>query len=313
MKYKTLVLSGGGTRGIIHLGAINYIEQNNLANFDTYIGTSAGAIIIVLLAIGYTSIEIFQFLLHFQFDKFVNILNPDILDEQFFNLINSFGLDDGSKSIFIIKKMIEKKTKNADITFKQVYEIYNKSIIICATCLNQLKAEYFNYIDNPDMPIYLACRLSMSIPYIYTSVMYNDLLYADGGIIDNYPFSKTSNVDETIGIYLDDNSCFENIDNLKTFTHALFTSLLQNAHSNTTKYIENTIYINTNGCGSVDFNMTDEIKQNFFNLGYESAKKYMDNKNINIDNIDNIDINKNIDNKDIDNKDKDIDNIEYYI
>jgi NTE family protein len=278
MKYKTLVLSGGGTRGIIHLGAINFIEQNNLANFNTYIGTSVGAIIIVLLAIGYTSGEIFQFLLHFQFDKFVEILNPDLLDEQLLNLINNFGLDDGNKSIFIIKKMIEKKTKNADITFKQVYENYNKSIIICATCLNQLKAHYFNYIDNPDMPLYLACRLSMSIPYIYTSVTYNNLLYADGGIIDNYPFKQTPNIDETIGIYLDDDICFDNIDNLKTFTHSLFISLLQNAHNNTKIYIENTIYIRTNGSGSVDFNMTDEIKQNFFNLGYESAKKYINEK-----------------------------------
>ena len=139
------------------------------------------------------------------------------------------------------------------------------------------------------MPIYLACRFSMSIPYIYTSSLYNNLVYTDGGVIDNYPFEQSPNADETIGIYLDDTSCFENIDDLKTFTHALFLSLLQNSHNDTKKYIKNTIYINTNNCGSVDFNMTDEIKHNFFNLGYESAKKYMDdkiednNKNIDIE------------------------------
>ena len=32
MKYKILVLSGGGVNGIIHLGAVNYLEENNLLN-----------------------------------------------------------------------------------------------------------------------------------------------------------------------------------------------------------------------------------------------------------------------------------------
>ena len=59
INYDTLVLSGGSSKGIIILGALQYAYDNFLLNKVTnYIGTSIGAIICYLLAIGYTPIEI---------------------------------------------------------------------------------------------------------------------------------------------------------------------------------------------------------------------------------------------------------------
>ena len=45
---KTLCLSGGGTKGICYIGAIENLESNNylnLKNIDTFVGTSVGSII----------------------------------------------------------------------------------------------------------------------------------------------------------------------------------------------------------------------------------------------------------------------------
>ena len=49
-----LVLSGGGARGIAHLGVLNVLEENGIIP-DKIIGTSAGALIGGLYAIGYNS------------------------------------------------------------------------------------------------------------------------------------------------------------------------------------------------------------------------------------------------------------------
>ena len=56
--FDTIVLSGGSIKGIVTLGALQYAKENYLLeNIKTYIGTSSGAIISYLLAIGYNPIE----------------------------------------------------------------------------------------------------------------------------------------------------------------------------------------------------------------------------------------------------------------
>lgn len=57
--FDTLVISGGSVNGISALGALQYLRDNEyLNNIKTYIGTSSGAFICYLLAIGYTPVEI---------------------------------------------------------------------------------------------------------------------------------------------------------------------------------------------------------------------------------------------------------------
>ena len=67
--FDTLVLSGGSSKGILILGALQYAQDNFLLNkINKYIGTSVGSIICFLLLIGYTPIEImiyFIFYLNF--------------------------------------------------------------------------------------------------------------------------------------------------------------------------------------------------------------------------------------------------------
>ena len=61
--YDTLVLSGGSSKGILTLGALQYCYDNFLLNkIETYVGTSSGAIISFLLIIGYSPIEIMVYI-----------------------------------------------------------------------------------------------------------------------------------------------------------------------------------------------------------------------------------------------------------
>ena len=57
-----LVLSGGGAKGIAHIGVIQALEENNIP-IDYIAGTSMGAIVGGLYAAGYTPQEMLQLIL----------------------------------------------------------------------------------------------------------------------------------------------------------------------------------------------------------------------------------------------------------
>ena len=49
-----LVISGGGVKGILHLGALKILEEKYIKKYKNFAGSSAGSIIVLLLCIGYT-------------------------------------------------------------------------------------------------------------------------------------------------------------------------------------------------------------------------------------------------------------------
>ena len=61
-----LVLSGGGAKGAAHLGVIKALEENNIP-IDYVAGTSIGAIVGSLYAMGYTADEMLELMLSDEF------------------------------------------------------------------------------------------------------------------------------------------------------------------------------------------------------------------------------------------------------
>lgn len=265
MKYTTLILSGGGIDGIAHLGAIKYLEDNNLIDIDTYICTSVGSIIGLLLSVGYKSNELYEFIYNFNMSVLRNI--------DLSNLIFKYGLDDGNNFITLIKKLLSYKTGNENITFKELYDNFKKKIIITASCLNDNKIYYFSYENEPDMCICKAIRMSMSIPFIFTNVEYKNKLFVDGGLINNYPIKKTKNMERTIGIYLDNTSKYDNINNFESYIISIFNCLFKPL--NKKKYRYNTIFVNIEKSNMINFELTNTDKKNMFLKGYEYAEKFI--------------------------------------
>jgi NTE family protein len=54
-----LVMSGGGARGLAHIGVIKMLEENNIP-IDYVAGTSMGAIVAALYSMGYTPDEMIR-------------------------------------------------------------------------------------------------------------------------------------------------------------------------------------------------------------------------------------------------------------
>lgn len=263
MKYKTLVLSGGGTSGIMHLGAIKYLEDNNLIDIDTYICTSVGSIIGSLLSVGYKANELYEFIYNFDMSVLRNI---DVT-----NLLFRYGLDNGKNLIIFIQKLLSYKTGNENITFSELYKEFNKKLIITATCLNEHKIYYFSYENEPNMCIYEAVRMSISIPFIFTNVKYKNKIFVDGGIINNYPINKTKDMESTIGINLDSSCKYDNINNIEEYIMSIFNCLF----SQKNKYKNNTIFIKMDKSNMVNFELNNNDKYNMYIKGYKSAEIFI--------------------------------------
>ena len=78
-----LVLSGGGSRGAAHIGVIRALEENHIP-IDYIAGTSIGAIVGSLYAIGYTPDEMEKLLDSDEFKRWA----AGIIDEQVYLLLS---------------------------------------------------------------------------------------------------------------------------------------------------------------------------------------------------------------------------------
>jgi hypothetical protein len=177
----TLIIYGGGISGISYLGAIDVLLcYNALNNVNKYCGVSVGSLISLLYIIGYTPFDMLYIL------QKINL--PDVKNIKITNLFCTYGFDDGNRLMNIIYYLIENKHISRNITFKELYEMYGKMLIIVVTNINSMELEYMSYIDNPNMSICQAIRMSISVPFMFSPCIYNDNMYVDGMLLNMCKF-----------------------------------------------------------------------------------------------------------------------------
>ncbi len=180
MPHTCLVMSGGGIYGYTMLGCLAYLYDNGvLDSIDTYIGTSMGAIIGYLLAIGYTPLDITMYL------HKTRILSS--LAE--FDLA-SMSMGSGACDWNILQKGLEKLTLDKIGEFVNLGDLRTKykKTLICSTYNMDTKAvEYIGPDTAPQIPALVAIRMSANVPFIFDLFKYQGSHYIDGGILDNLP------------------------------------------------------------------------------------------------------------------------------
>ncbi len=190
-----LVLSGGGARGIAHVGVIKVLEEAGIRP-DYIAGTSMGSIVGAMYAIGYDAATLDKLALTMDWN--------DILDDRVSHrhlsmqeklgdgrYAFSFPLRNGQVSLpsgYIPGQKLAMELARLTLPVHNVRD-FNKLTIpfICvATDIETGKARVFDRGYLPD-----ALRASMAIPSIFIPVEIDGHLYADGGIVLNFPVSET--------------------------------------------------------------------------------------------------------------------------
>lgn len=263
---KVLILSGGGIKGIAHIGAMKALDElNYLNNFEEFASASVGSLIIGMYLVGYSPNEMWEFVKRFDFGKLIKI---DI-----FGLFENFGVDDGENITYVIKRLISSKAVNENITLKDIYLKTKKKFMFTTVCINSKKTVYMSHENYPNMPLYKAILMSISIPWFYSPVKYNGNLFIDGGCMDNYPIHKYKNrLDDVIGIYLTEGDDYiEKFDNIEVYSQRVLECLGEGVNFNSKKGFEKyTINLHVEPISFINFNINVETKEKIYNKGYKT-------------------------------------------
>lgn len=159
MKSIGLVLSGGGARGVAHIGVIQALEEAGLC-FSHVSGTSAGSIVGALYAHGYTPKEIFGIV------QQVSIFKSVRPAWAWTGLLKMDGMQE-----LLLRYLPEHD-------FSQL----KLRLTVAATEIRKGEIKYFS--EGELVPAILA---SCSIPAIFSPILFNESMYVDGGLLDNLP------------------------------------------------------------------------------------------------------------------------------
>lgn len=195
--YDTVVISGGGLKGIGFLGALQCLSDlGHLQNVHTYIGTSIGAIIGYLIGIGYTPIEI-MVILHTEKTMETLIQAMDV------TYLTTHG---GILNFCIFQDVLEQLTIKKIghlINMHQLFIEHGKRVVCCTYNMTLKQVEYIDHLSHPTMPCITALRMSSNLPFLFFPYHYNNCLYVDGGIYDNLPVSQVGDTAKAIALYID--------------------------------------------------------------------------------------------------------------
>ena len=156
------------------LGILQVLEDNGkLSNVHEISGASAGSMIGLFLSIKnpYKVRDILETSLSIDVPSYVK---PNLQ-----TFLNNFGFVPHQP----IKELLIELCRGTNPTFKQL----KKKLIVSACCLNTQKTEYFSVDTHPDMYAVDAVCMSISIPVFFSSYVFQDKMYIDGGTLEKVP------------------------------------------------------------------------------------------------------------------------------
>lgn len=212
-----LVLSGGGAKGAAHIGVIKYLEEAGIP-IDYIAGTSMGSIVGGMYALGYSSDEILDIISDVDWDRLIS----NQVDRMKISYSNKY--ESRTQSITIPFSFGSDHNEFQTRSFKNSLPTGIVSGDNLINLFNSLSVGYSDPIDFNDLPIPFLCvatniingeenvldkgvfskslRASMAIPILFDPVRIDETLYADGGLVNNFPAEhcRAMGADYIIGV-----------------------------------------------------------------------------------------------------------------
>ena len=279
-----LVLSGGGAKGCTHIGIIRALEENDIP-IDYVAGTSMGAIISSLYAIGYSTEEMEELLGSETFSKW---LKGDIDEE---NKFYFKAEDETPEFIFFkltfddslsLKPVIPSSVVQSDQMNQALLYLYAQGTTLChgnfdslfvpfrcvASDIKEKKAYVHREGDLGD-----AVRTSMSFPFVFKPIRVNNHLMVDGGLYNNFPIDVMRNdlkADYIIGSNVgDDTNEYADSDNPVNLLERLIINRVEDSITQAEGIQFSFHYKDVN---LLDFQKAKDLIQ----IGYDSTMAHMD-------------------------------------
>lgn len=289
----TLLCSAGGVRGISFIGVIKKLEEIILQRSEMHgldndchlpvidikrvCGVSVGSMIGLFYTLGYNSFEMSKEIHNVKLDK--------LKDIKFMNFIGKYGLDSGNSLMNWVESLLVRKGFDKNITFDELYNKTNIDLQVLASNVNKYTLTNFNHDTTPKIKVTEAVRMSISIPFVFTTNKFEGDIYVDGALIDSYPIHLfKDSLDTVLGMKLisngelPDDKVDEKIENIESFVYHVMACFIVQRDRKTTvseKYKDHTIYINTEGITqTINFSLEPSQKQTLIDVGYKACESF---------------------------------------
>ena len=274
-----VVLSGGGAKGMAHIKALKVIEEAGIP-IDYIAGTSMGAIVGGLYAIGYTTEQL---------DSMVRkqdwtFLLSDRIKRSAMSLTDRERSEKYTVSIPFTKTPKDAATgglmkgQNLANLFSDLTVGYHDSINFnklpipfACVAANIVNGEQIVFHDGI---LSTAMRASMAIPGVFTPVRQDSMVLVDGGIVNNYPADVVKAMGADIIIGVDVQNALKKADKLNSVPDILGQIVDITCQSNHEKNVDLTdtyIRVNVEGYSSASF--TPAAIDTLMRRGEEAAKE----------------------------------------
>ncbi len=225
-----LVLSGGGARGLAHIGVLRWMDEHRIP-VDYVAGTSMGALVGALYATGMNAEERQKFIDHINWEEAFQT-EPDYSQL-------SFRRKQDRRTQQVAALLGVKKGIGSPNGFSPGHE--------SGLLLDRIAFPYSNIANFDDLPIPFRCvatdmlngtpvvrrdgslaqalRATMALPGIFTPVEWNHTVLADGGLVDNIPTDVAHDMGAQVIIAVNVGTPLAGAEELQTLQGVLLQSL----------------------------------------------------------------------------------------
>lgn len=290
MTIKHLVISGGGPIMFQIISAIQELERKeylNMKNIESIYGTSAGAIVAVMISLKFDWETINDYIIKRPWQDVFPIKVQNILDTY-----TKKGIFDIKNIEKCFKPLFDTKDIPLNITMKDFFTLTNIDIHMYSFEINEYKVKDISHETFPDLPILTAIQMTCALPILVRPVFIDEKCFIDGGVGCNYPIYFCVNSgkinDEILGFknnYGNENSSkiVENstlLDYLLNFLFKSFDFIRDNNNINIQVTMKNEIIFDTThmSLNELKNSLTKiEVRRELFEKGKQTAYNFLEN------------------------------------
>jgi len=290
MTIRHLVISGGGPIMFQIISAIQELERKeylNMKNIESIYGTSAGAIVAVMISLKFDWETINDYIIKRPWQDVFPIKVQNILDTY-----TKKGIFDNKNIEKCFKPLFDTKDIPLNITMKDFFTLTNIDIHMYSFEINEYKVKDISHETFPDLPILTAIQMTCALPILVRPVFIDEKCFIDGGVGCNYPIYFCVNSgkinDEILGFknnYGNENSSkiVENstlLDYLLNFLFKSFDFIRDNNNINIQVIMKNEIIFDTThmSLNELKNSLTKiEVRRELFEKGKQTAYNFLEN------------------------------------
>jgi hypothetical protein len=227
-----VVLSTCGARFPAYLGVLQEVQKEVAergSRLASVTGVSGGSIVGLLLVLGYSLPSVHML--------FTGLDYGDINSIDVANFMQGFGFESGDALCALLRDLIRRKLGNGDACFADLARSRGACFRVVATNLSAQRAQVFSAEDSPDVPLWLAVRASIAIPFVFTAVRHAGCVFTDGGILCPNPVCLLPAAlvapGDTVYYMKVRYERAASVDDIAEFTWALVSALTSNVGMNT--------------------------------------------------------------------------------